>query len=69
MYDESRSQTGSGTRRRRDVGDNRATSNALPLPGTQAYEELLRFPTRSALPFRRTIRRKELRLFVPLAAC
>lgn len=39
----------------------------LPLPGTEAYEALPQFPKRSALPFRRTIRRKELRQIVPLA--
>jgi len=33
---------------------------SLPLPGTEAYESLPQFPKRSALPFRRTIRRKEL---------
>ncbi|GHC90650.1 hypothetical protein GCM10007320_39100 [Pseudorhodoferax aquiterrae] len=43
------------------------TSDALPLPGTGAYEELPQFPKRSPLPFRRTIRRQELRLIVPLA--
>lgn len=43
------------------------TSNALPLPGMEAYEELPQFPKRSPLPFRRTIRRQELRLIVPLA--
>ncbi|MDE3010459.1 MAG: AlpA family transcriptional regulator [Pseudomonadota bacterium] len=43
------------------------TSNALPLPGTEAYELLPRFPKRSPLPFRRTVRRQELRLIVPLA--
>jgi len=43
------------------------TSDALPLPGTEAYEELPQFPKRSPLPFRRTIRRQELRLIVPLA--
>lgn len=42
------------------------TSNALPLPGTEAYEALPQFP-KSLLPFRRTIRRQELRLIVPLA--
>ena len=40
---------------------------SLPLPGTEAYESLPQFPKRSALPFRRTIRRKELRQIVPLA--
>jgi prophage regulatory protein len=43
------------------------TSNALPLPGTEAYEELPQFQKRSPLPFRRTIRRQELRLIIPLA--
>jgi len=43
------------------------TSKALPLPGTEAYEEMPQFPKRSPLPFRRTIRRQELRLIVPLA--
>ncbi len=38
----------------------------LPLPGTEAYEALPQFP-KSPLPFRRTIRRQELRLIVPLA--
>lgn len=40
---------------------------SLPLPGTQAYKALPQFPKRSALPFRRTIRRQELRQIVPLA--
>ena len=39
----------------------------LPLPGTEGYEALPQFPKRSALPFRRTIRRQELRQIVPLA--
>jgi prophage regulatory protein len=39
----------------------------LPLPGTEAYEALPQFPRRSALPFRRTIRRQELRQIVPWA--
>jgi len=43
------------------------TSDALPLPGTGAYEKLPQFPKRSPLPFRRTIRRQELRQIVPLA--
>lgn len=42
------------------------TSNALPFPGTEAYEALPQFP-KSPLPFRRTIRRQELRQIVPLA--
>ena len=49
---------------------NAAGTNAgqsLPLPGTEAYEALPQFPKRSPLPFRRTIRRHELRQIVPLA--
>ncbi|AVO34783.1 helix-turn-helix transcriptional regulator [Ottowia oryzae] len=42
-------------------------SQPLPLPGTEGYEALPQFPKRSALPFRRTIRRQELRQIVPLA--
>ena len=37
------------------------------LPGTEAYEALPQFPNRSPLPFRRPIRRHELRQIVPLA--
>lgn len=40
---------------------------SLPLPGTEAYEALPQFPKGSPLPFRRTIRRQELRQIVPLA--
>jgi len=40
---------------------------SLPLPGTEAYEALPQFPKRNPLPFRRTIRRRELRQIVPLA--
>ena len=39
----------------------------LPLPGTEAYNALPQFPKRSVLPFRRTIRRQQLRQIVPLA--
>jgi prophage regulatory protein len=48
---------------------NTAGTNAgqSPLPGTEAYEALPQFPKRSPLPFRRTIRRHELRQIVPLA--
>lgn len=42
-------------------------SQSIPLPGTKAYEALPQFPKRSPLPFRRTIRRHELRQIVPLA--
>ena len=44
-----------------------ALDQSLPLPGTGAYEALPQFPKRSPLPFRRTIRRQELRQIVPLA--
>ncbi len=43
------------------------TGQSLPLPGTEAYEALPQFPKSSLLPFRRTIRRQELRQIVPLA--
>lgn len=39
----------------------------LPVPGTEAYEALHQFPKRSHLPFRRTIRRQELRQIAPLS--
>ena len=42
-------------------------SVSAPLPGSDAYKELPQFPKRSALPFRRTIRRQDLRQIVPLA--
>jgi prophage regulatory protein len=44
-----------------------AHGQSLPLPGTEAYEALPQFPKLSPLPFRRTIRRHELRQIVPLA--
>jgi prophage regulatory protein len=40
---------------------------SLPYPGTEQYVELPQFPKGSPLPFRRTIRRRELRQIVPLA--
>lgn len=43
------------------------TGQSLPLPRTAAYEALPQFAKRSPLPFRRTIRRHELRQIVPLA--
>jgi prophage regulatory protein len=52
---------------RAQVEDSSA-AQSLPVPGTHAYEELPQFPQRSAPPFRRTIRRHELRQMVPLAA-
>jgi len=39
----------------------------LPLPGTETYGALPQFPKSSPLPFRRTIRRHELRQIIPLA--
>ena len=44
-----------------------SVGHPLPLPGTEAYEALSQFPKRTPLPFRRTIRRHELRQIVPLA--
>nr|WP_321942286.1 AlpA family phage regulatory protein [Paraburkholderia tropica] len=38
-----------------------------PLPSSAAYGELPQFPKLGVLPFRRTIRRQELRQIVPLA--
>lgn len=43
------------------------TSRSLPMPGTEAYEALPQFPKPSPLPFRRTIRRQELRQIIPLS--
>ncbi|MBG5820138.1 helix-turn-helix transcriptional regulator [Pseudomonas aeruginosa] len=40
---------------------------SLPVPDTEAYEALPQFPKRSPLPFRRTIRRQELRQIIPLS--
>lgn len=40
---------------------------SLPLPGSNAYGELPQFTRHGVLPFRRTIRRQELRQIVPLA--
>ncbi|HCI5735524.1 TPA: AlpA family transcriptional regulator [Klebsiella variicola subsp. variicola] len=39
----------------------------LPRPGTEAYDALPQFPKGCPLPYRRTIRRQELRQIVPLA--
>ncbi len=44
-----------------------ASDHSLPLPGTEAYESLPQFPKGSPVPFRRTIRKHELRQIVPLA--
>lgn len=40
---------------------------ALPLPGTAEYEELPQYVETPPLPFRRTIRRRELHQIIPLA--
>ena len=40
---------------------------SLPHPSTVQYAELPQFPKGSPLPFRRTIRRRELHQIVPLA--
>lgn len=39
----------------------------MPHPGSTDYDGVPQFPAKAALPFRRTIRRHELRLIVPLA--
>lgn len=44
-----------------------ASERSLPLPGTEAYESLPQFTKGTPLPFRRTIRKQELRQIVPLA--
>lgn len=44
-----------------------APGQPLPLPGTEAYNSLPQFPKCGPLPFRRTIRRHELRQIVPLS--
>jgi prophage regulatory protein len=44
-----------------------STSSPLPHPGRAGYDDIPQFPTTAPLPFRRTIRRHELRQIVPLA--
>lgn len=44
-----------------------STSSPLPLPGRAGYDDIPQFPTTAPLPFRRTIRRRELHQIVPLA--
>lgn len=39
----------------------------LPIPDTRQYEDLPQFTTALPLPFRRTIRRNDLRQIIPLA--
>lgn len=56
------------TARNCDVGkDTQPVSSPSPLPGSNAYADLPQFTKHSVLPFRRTIRRQELRQIVPLA--
>lgn len=43
------------------------STQPLPMPHTEAYEALPQFPNRSPLPFRRTIRRQELKQIIPLS--
>ena len=42
-------------------------SEPLPIPETDGYDVLPQFPKQSPLPFRRTIRRQELRQIIPLS--
>ncbi|MGY8820267.1 MAG: helix-turn-helix transcriptional regulator [Pseudomonadales bacterium] len=46
---------------------NYESSRPVPTPGTEAYEALPQFVQQSPLPFRRTIRRHELRQIIPLS--
>lgn len=46
---------------------NGAKEQTQPVPGSDAYADLPQFPKHNALPFRRTIRRRELKQIVPLA--
>lgn len=45
----------------------RGMTSASPVPGTEGYDELPQLVAARPLPFRRTIRRTELRQLVPLA--
>ncbi|WP_390223476.1 helix-turn-helix transcriptional regulator [Brenneria goodwinii] len=45
----------------------RHSNSTSPLPGTEAYEALPQYARHCPLPFRRTIRRQELRQIVPLS--
>lgn len=49
------------------IGKSAHPTTSLPLPGTEQYADLSQFPTAPPLPFRRTIRRRELHQIVPLA--
>jgi prophage regulatory protein len=52
---------------RDNSAETRPQPASLPLPGSNAYGDLPQFTKHGALPFRRTIRRQELRQIVPLA--
>jgi len=52
---------------KKDRAASEALVASLPFPGTAQYEQLPQFSTTPPLPFRRTIRRNELRKIVPLA--
>lgn len=51
-----------------DAGDTALPpKGSIPHPGTDGYEDLPQFSAKLPLPFRRTVRRQELRQIVPLA--
>ena len=50
-----------------EFGEPTPQQASAPHPGTEGYDKLPQFPARFPLPFRRTIRRQELRQIVPLA--
>ncbi|SKC74654.1 helix-turn-helix transcriptional regulator [Paraburkholderia hospita] len=52
---------------REDSADKPPRPTSVPLPGSDAYDDFPQFPRSGVLPFRRTIRRHELRQIVPLA--
>lgn len=49
------------------VAEHKEPQVRAPHPGTDGYDNLPQFPAKFPLPFRRTIRRQELRQIVPLA--
>jgi prophage regulatory protein len=53
--------------RRDNSAETRPQPASLTLPGSNAYGDLPQFTKHNVLPFRRTIRRQELRQIVPLA--
>jgi prophage regulatory protein len=50
-----------------ELGEPTLQQENAPHPGTDRYDKLPQFPARFPLPFRRAIRRQELRQIVPLA--